>query len=310
MVITPPPRYLNPIDLFGLAEDPVGSIDPALLQRANRNFLDELRTSGYEEFGFFGAFYSPELLEKVLAEALESPEVRERYHRAARVEGLSRFLVDGVVVDYFDVAALHEPEMLPFLRDRFAWIYDYHTLRFFKEENLAALDQMKQLRIEDIDLPVEVFFVQTYGHLTTEILRLARALDVYFTEGASPAVVAVKKGQLPERTLPVAALAELPEYFGPLTDQIAEMIMVFSVRYAGRNGQLVLDLIYYAHQLPHLLEQNRLAVNNAYDQLKRKHGDLERFVGRQKIRRKPAWIRFTWIAAIILLLVRIASCAA
>lgn len=88
-------RFINPIELLGLADKDVSSIDSAAIKKAKRVVLAEIDLSDEQHFDYHNSTITKTDVERVTAELLDSSDNIEFYHFIANHRELNDFLLSN-----------------------------------------------------------------------------------------------------------------------------------------------------------------------------------------------------------------------
>lgn len=88
-------RFINPIELLGLADRDVSSIDSAIIKKAKRVVLAEIDLSDEHHLTYHNSTITKTDVERVASELLENKDNIEFYHFIANYKELNDFLLSS-----------------------------------------------------------------------------------------------------------------------------------------------------------------------------------------------------------------------
>jgi len=159
--------YLNPLDIFGLAETPLEKITPSLLVKHKRRYLSEMELGGFEEFDVVGMAYVPSDLERAVDE-LKEEGMLEAQHFAAQHLSLVDFLIAGKLPPGGDAHRFGHKSLRPVVERYFAPLYNKAFLRAGRYGDEDALQSLIEIA-GHTNLPEGDLYADTYEYINREV---------------------------------------------------------------------------------------------------------------------------------------------
>ncbi|RBL89539.1 hypothetical protein [Chitinophaga flava] len=189
-------KYINPIELLGLASTAADKINNAVIDHAKKELLAEIAATPHQQLSYNGDLLDADTCENVIAE-LDNPERRSYYHIIANDYTLNGFLITGdhlTTINFEGKYIYKDPSFIRFISPYFAAAYGQTLVQAYSLTNTNAF--FKNISItplvtkEDSALIYEPLVTLLQQHQTT-LQQLLRDEASYQEDDLSSAILAL-----------------------------------------------------------------------------------------------------------------------